>query len=218
MAGGCIKNFFAAIGCLVFLLVVGLGAWIFRDQVGDAYRQVTGRKPPFSFGADSTVGVPSAAALRSAEEKESAIGRGRGEVVRLTADEVASLVGDRLQPDVRSSVDSLRVILYEDRVALEGRIRLAVFGRDLLGPLAGMLDASERVRMAGPLEPGRPGTLSWRCDEFVLVSFPFPYSVIPALVNRMTGRRDGAFPIPVPDAVGDVRVQPDAVILYRRAD
>jgi len=119
---------------------------------------------------------------------------------------------------VRSAVDSLRVILYEDRVALEGRIELAVFGRDLLGPLAGMLDASERVRMAGPLEAGSPGTLSWRCDEFVLVGFPFPYSVIPALVNRMTGRRDGAFPIPVPDTVGDVRVEPDAVILYRRAD
>jgi len=218
MAGGCVKNFFAAIGCLVFLIVVGLGAWLFRDQLGDAYRRVTGREPPFSMGVDSTVGVPSVDALRSAERKESSFSRDGSGVVRLTADEVASLVRRRLQPDVRSAVDSLRVILYEDRVALEGRIELAVFGRDLLGPLAGMLDASERVRMAGPLEAGSPGTLSWRCDEFVLVGFPFPYSVIPALVNRMTGRRDGAFPIPVPDTVGDVRVEPDAVILYRRAD
>jgi len=218
MAGGCVKNFFAAVGCLVFLLVVGLGAWLFRDQLGDAYRRVTGREPPFSMGVDSTIGAPSVDALRSAERKESSIDGGRSGMVRLTADEVASLVGSRLQPDVRSAVESLRVILYEDRVALEGRIQLTVFGRDLLGPLAGMLDASERVRMAGPLEAGSPGTLSWRCDEFVLVSFPFPYAVIPALVNRMTGRRDGTFPIPVPDTVGDVRVQPDAVILYRRAD
>jgi hypothetical protein len=119
---------------------------------------------------------------------------------------------------VREAVDSLRVVLYEDRLALEGRVRLDVFGRDLLGPLAGMLDSSEGLRMAGALEVLEPRRLAWDCDEFVLVGFPFPASVIPALVNRMTGRNDGAFPIPVPETVGDVRVRPDGVTLYRRVD
>jgi hypothetical protein len=218
MAGGCIKNFFATLGCLVFLVLVGLGAWVFRDQLGDAYRKVTGMEPPFPAGADSTVGVPSAEALRAAERKESAIAAGRDAFVRLTADEVAALVESRLDRGVRSAVDSLRVILYEDRLALQGRVRLDVFGRDLLGPLAGMLDSSEPLRMAGPLEVVETGRLGWECDEFVLVGFPFPPSIIPALVNRMTGRDDGAFPIPAPETVGDVRVRPDGVTLYRRGD
>jgi hypothetical protein len=143
---------------------------------------------------------------------------GRDGFVRLTADEVAALVERRLDPGVREAVDSLRVVLYEDRLALEGRVRLDVFGRDLLGPLAGMLDSSEGLRMAGALEVLEPRRLAWDCDEFVLVGFPFPASVIPALVNRMTGRNDGAFPIPVPETVGDVRVRPDGVTLYRRVD
>lgn len=218
MGGGCIKNFFATLGCLVFLLLVGLGAWVFRDQLGDAYRRVVGRDPPFGAGADSTLGVPSAEALRSAERKEAAMAEGRDGAVRLSADEIAALVESRLDADVRKAVDSLRVVLYEDRLALEGRVRLDVFGGDLLGPLAGMLDSSERLRMAGALEALEPRWLAWDCDEFVLVGFPFPASVIPALVNRMTGRSDGAFPIPVPETVGDVRVRPDGVTLYRRTD
>ena len=217
MAGGCIRNFFATLGCLAFLALVGLGAWVFRDQLGDVYRRFTGSEPPFAAGADSTVGVPSVDALRSAERKAEVMEVGRDGFVRLSADEVAALVESRLDPSVRTAVDSLRVVLYPDRLVLEGRVRLDVFGRDLLGPLADMFDSSERLRMAGVLEVLEPRRLAWECDEFVLVGFPFPASVIPALVNRMTGRGDGAFPIPVPETVGDVRVRPDGVTLYRRA-
>ena len=216
MAGGCIKNFFATLGCLVFLVLVAVGAWLFRDQLGDAYRRVLGREPPFAADADSTVGVPSVDALRSAERKESVMEGGRDGFVRLSADEVAALVDSRLDPRVREAVDSLRVVLYADRLALEGRVRLDVFDGELLGPLAGMLDASEPLRMAGALEVLEPRRLAWECDEFVLVGFPFPASVIPALVDRMTGRSDGAFLVPVPATVGDVRVRPDGVTLYRR--
>ena len=216
MAGGCIKNFFATLGCLVFLVLVAVGAWLFRDQLGDAYRRVLGREPPFAADADSTVGVPSVDALRSAERKESVMEGGRDGFVRLSADEVAALVDSRLDPRVREAVDSLRVVLYADRLALEGRVRLDVFDGELLGPLAGMLDASEPLRMAGALEVLEPRRLAWECDEFVLVGFPFPASVIPALVDRMTGRSDGVFLVPVPATVGDVRVRPDGVTLYRR--
>ena len=127
-------------------------------------------------------------------------------------------IADRLDPAAREAVDSLRVVLYDDRLVLYGHVRLDVFGRELLGPLAGVFDSSEPLRMAGPLEADRPGRLSWRCTEFSILRFPFPQSVIPALVNRLTGRDDGAFPIPVPESVGDVRVRPDGVTLYRRVE
>ena len=35
---------------------------------------------------------------------------------------------------------------------------------------------------------------------------------------RLTGRTDGAFPIAVPEPVGEVRVRPDGVTLYRRVE
>ncbi len=216
MKEGCVKNFLATVGCLTVLVVVIGGGWLFRDQLYGAYRSVTGIES--RAAADSSVGAPSARARRSAEAKEAVLGaRGTG-YVRLSADEVASLIDARLAPPARAAVDSLRVILTEGRIALEARVKLAVFGKDLLGPLSGLLDASERLRMAGGAEMRAPGELAWRCDEFVIVSFPFPPSVIPALVNRMTGRDDGVFLIPVPTTVGEVRVRADGVTLYRRVE
>lgn len=216
MKEGCVKNFLATVGCLTLFVVVVGGGWLFRDQLLGAYRSVTGTEP--RAAADSTVGVPSGSALRSAEAKEASLGaRGTG-YVQLSADEVASLIDARLAPPARAAVDSLRVVLTEGRIALEARVRLAVFGKDLLGPLAGLLDASERLRMAGGAEVRAPGEMAWRCDEFVIVSFPFPPSVIPALVNKLTGRDDGVFLIPVPRTVGEVRVRADGVTLYRRVE
>jgi len=213
---GCFKNLLATVGCLTMLVAITGGGWVFRDQLLGAYRSVIGAEP--RAAADSTVGAPSARALRSAEAKEASLGaRGTG-YVRLSADEMASLIDARLAPPARAAVDSLRVVLTEGRIALEARVKLAVFGKDLLGPLSGLLDASERLRMAGGAQMREPGQLAWRCDEFIIVSFPFPPSVIPALVNRMTGRDDGVFIISVPRAVGEVRVRADGVTLYRRVE
>jgi hypothetical protein len=218
MAGGCIKNFFSGLGCVTFVVILAVVGWVFRAQIGDAYQSVTGTAPPALLGPDSVVGMPSADALAAAERKESSMLRGDAGYVRLTADEVASLVEARLDPVAREAIDSLRVILYRDRLALEGHIRLDVFGRELLGPLAGMLDASEPLRMGGTVAVAEPGALAWSCDEFVLLRFPLPQSVIPALVNRLTGGDDGTFHIPVPEPVGDVRLRPDGVTLYRRVE
>jgi hypothetical protein len=162
--------------------------------------------------------MPSVDALRRAERKERQLASGDAGYVRLTADEVAALVYDRLDPTARDAVDSMRVILYDELVVLDGRARLDVFGRELLGPLGDVFGSSEPLRMAGPLEVPEPGSLAWRVTQFAILRFPFPGSVIPLLVNRLTGRDDGAFPIAVPESVGDVRVRPDGVTLFRRVE
>ena len=218
MAGGCIKNFFSALGCLTFLVILAAAAWVFRAPLGEAYQSVTGSAPPAILGPDSVVGQPSADALRTAQQKEAAMAGGDAGYVRLSADELASLVQGRFDPIAREAIDSLRVILYRDRLILEGHVRLDVFGRELLGPLAGMLDASEPLRMGGTLAVSRPGVVAWQCDEFVLLSFPLPQSVIPALVDRLTGGDDGTVHIPVPGTVGDLRLRPDGLTLYRRVE
>lgn len=218
MASGCIKTFFTTLGCLTFLLITALAAWTFRGELSQAYRSVTDRDPPGPVAPDSVIGLPSADALRAAEGKERRLASGDAGYVRLTADEVAALVSDRLDPEARDAVDSMRVILYDDLVVLDGRVRLEVFGRELLGPIGGVFGSAEPLRVAGPLEVHEPGSLAWRVTQFTILRFPFPGSAIPALVNRLSGRDDGTFPIAVPEPVADVRVRPDGVTLYRRVE
>jgi hypothetical protein len=218
MADGCIKSFFSSLGCLTFVVILAVGGWMFRAQIGDVYRSVTGSAPPALLGPDSVMGVPSTDALRTAERKEAEITDGDAGYVHLTADELASLVEARLDPVARQAIDSLRVVLYRDRLVLKGHVRLDMFGRELLGPLAGMLDASEPLRAGGTVAVTEPGVVAWRCDEFALLNFPLPQAVIPRLVNRLTGGTDGTFHIPVPKTVGDVRLRPDGLTLYRRVE
>jgi hypothetical protein len=215
MAAGCFKNFFATVGCLTVLVVLAIGGWMFRDQLGGLYRSVVG--VPAAVSTDTTVGRPSAEALRAAQRKEDEIARSGGSgYVHLSADELASLIQDRLQPAVRESVDSVRVVLSEDRVVLEGQMLLEMFGRDLLGPLADWLGSRQPLRMGGPAVVREPGIVAWECDEFVIRAFPFPPSAVPRLVNRMTGGSDGVFRIAVPATVGEIRVRADGVTLYKR--
>jgi hypothetical protein len=219
LKNGCFKDLFATIGCVTVFVIVALGAWTFRDQLGGIYRSVTGTTQIGDLPSDTTVGFPSPQALRAAERKESDIAR-RSDVgyVTLTADEVASLVTDRLAPNAREAVDSVRVILSESRVTLEGQVRLDVFSRDALGPLAEFLESRQRLRMGGPLTLRDVGVAAWKCDEFVIRSFPFPPSAIPRLVNYMTGQDDGMLLFEIPETVGEVRVRADGISLYRRVD
>jgi hypothetical protein len=194
MRGGCLKNVLASVGCLTVLVLVGFVAWEYRGQVARAYRSVVA-------GDDS-----------NAEASRPAVG------VRLTADEMASLIEDRLDPVARRALDSLRVTLDHERFTLEGQILLDVFSRDLLGPIAQILDTRQPLRVGGPVALREPGVVAWACDEFVIASFPFPQSAIPRLIDQLTGGDDGAFLIPIPDTVGEVHVGTDGVTFYRRGE
>jgi hypothetical protein len=215
--GGCFKNVLAGIGCLAVALIAAVAAWNYRAEIADVIRSVTGNEEVTS--AEFTVGHPSEDALRSAVGKEESIARSGGpERIVLTADEMASLIQDRLDSRARMALDSISVILEPERFSLEADLLTDVFGRDLLGPLRGIIDPHEPIRVSGMAEVVAPGIVSWRIDEFVVSSFPFPGPTIPTLVNRLTGGSDGVILISVPATVGDIRVDPDGVTFYRRAD
>ncbi len=216
---GCFKNVFAGIGCLVVAVAVTIVAWHYRSDIADLYRSVADRSGEASELPDFAIGYPSPEGLRSAERKESSIAGQEGvERVVLTADEMASLIQDRLDPRARMALDSVRVRVEADRFSLEAELLTDVFGSDLLGPLGGILDPREPVRVSGPAEVVAPGIVGWRIDEFVIASFPFPAPVVPTLVDRLTGGSDGVILISVPASVGDLRIRADGVTFYRRAD
>ncbi len=221
MRDGYIKNMLASIGCLTVFVLVGFVAWEYRGHVGRAVRSTlqgeeqTGSALP----QEPTVGTPSPRSLESAERKERDVGRRGGPAsVRLTADEMASIIQDRLDPEAKRALDSLRVTLEEGRFTLDGQVLLEVFSQEMLGPWAQFLGGRQPLRVGGPVALRDTGILAWSADEFVIGPFPFPQSAIPSLVNHLTGGSDGALIIPVPETVGDVHVGPGGVTFYRRVD
>lgn len=216
---GCLRNALAGVGCLTVLAGGGVAAYQYRAQLVGAVRSITsdrGAPPP---DTSASTGVPSARALRSARRKEAAMARDGGPAfVAVTADEMAALVEAGLDPVARAALDSLRVTLSPGRFGLEARVRTARLGREALGPLAGLLAEWEPLRLGGPAAVAEPGRVAWRPDEVQLRAFPFPASVVPRLVDALTGGRDGIVPIAVPPTVGDVRIRGDGVTFYRRTE
>ncbi len=218
MIRGCFTNIFAGIGCMTVLALGTLGAWYFRDDISDLYTSVVERDTG-SASYEPTIGHPSPGALESALEKERAISqRGGPERVEFSADEMASLIEDRLPSVAKRALDSVTVTLARDRFTLEAELETEQFGRDLLGPLRGMIDPREPIRISGPADVRVPGVIGWEVDEFRVASFPFPGPAIPVLVDRLTGGTGGVMLFAVPAEVDDLRIRPDGVTFYRRAN
>jgi hypothetical protein len=213
---GCLRNVLAGVGCLTLLILGAFAGYHYRAQLRGL---VDSFQPGRMAVADSAGGLASEDALTRARRKESWMASPSGPAgVLLTADELAALIRDGLDPIARRSLDSIRVVLGRDRFTIEAQLLTAVLDRGMLGPLAGMVDAREPVRLAGPAEVTAPGTVGWTPDEIVLRAFPFPARVVPRLVNAIMGVPDGVVPIAVPSTVGDLRIREDGVTFYRRAD
>lgn len=240
MQGGCFKSLLASVGCLTLLVIGGLVGWHYRAQVAGLYRSLRGERavaPADTVLVDTALVVPvapraadsatsravasragraSAAALRSARDKESAMARRDGPpYVVLTAEEMASLIRDGLDPVARTALDSVEVTLMADRFSLRGQLRTRLL-EDMLGPLGGMLAEREPLMIAGPARVPRIGVVAWEPDSLLVRAFPFPRTAIPVMINRLTGGNDGTLQIGVPPTVGDLRIRPDGVTFYRR--
>jgi hypothetical protein len=191
-----------------------------KDRSAGTRQPAKGSSPsgPSAAGWAAPHGRPSAEALASARRKRAELERPGGPAfVVLDAAELASLIVEGLGPAGRETVDSVEVTLGEDRLAVDAAVRTAVLGASL-GPLAAILNPWEPVRVSGPARVAAVGALAFEPDSFVVRAFPFPSQAVPALINRITGRPDGIVPIPVPPAVGDLRIRPDGVTFYRRAE
>jgi hypothetical protein len=215
---GC-RNLLAGIGCLALAAGAGFLAWQYRVPLGRTADRVLHRSSGSPADTVRMTGHPSADALRRARAKEAALARPDGPAeVTVSADEMAALVAAGLDPAARAALDSLRVTLAPGRFTLEARVRTDRLGRDVLGPLSGVVAEREALRMGGPAAVAGPGEVAWRPDEFQVRAVHFPASLVPRVVNALTGGRDGIVPIPVPATTGRVEIRGDGVTFYRRTD
>ena len=124
-------------------------------------------------------------------------------------------MGSGLSPAFRKELDSLQVELLDDEVRVRARLRTERLPRELVGPLASVLQPHEPVEATGPLRVIAPGSGEWAVRSFQIRDFPVPASAVPRLVSRALGdstRR--TVPWRVPAGVRAVRIRPGGAILY----
>jgi hypothetical protein len=210
----CVKNAFAGIGCLVVLVVAAVAGFVYRDRLVAIYHRVRGTPEP-----------PPAVYVRpapgAAAQAETALGRltrrGGAAWVDITAAQLAALIEREAAASGARVLDSVAVALGDQHIQVRGSLDVSVLPRRLLGPLAQGLDRREPVVAGGTLAAQPDGRVLWTIDELKIGNFPFPRSVIPAILHAMslTDAQGAAVPIPLPAGVGDVRVSPSGVRVYR---
>src|SRR5690349_9825286 len=162
---------------------------------------------------DTSVGAPSPKSLSSSQTKFDRLkGPAAPDSVLRSANEVAAMIGSGIDWSVRKSFDSLRVELFEGKLAVHCRLDTRVIPPDAIGPLAGMLNPMEPLRIAGPLRIGPPGTARFTVQELSLRGFPFPPPLVKQLSQRVAGADStGAVPPRVSPAFVDVASHPTGV-------
>jgi hypothetical protein len=206
------------IGCLVVLLLGVVVGWLLRDQIfrhGGAGQATvaTGWEPLSAEGA---------ARMRAALVN---LQKPRGPVfVTVRPADLASYVYQQLAKQLPQSADSLYAGAFGERLSIRASVKPSDFGgTDVLGPLAGFLSEREQMQFGGAFRIIRPGLAEFRVQEIRFRDFPVPSGAIPRLLRRIEkgarpeGVSEDGLPLVVPQYIGDVRVEPGKVTLYRAA-
>jgi hypothetical protein len=110
------------------------------------------------------------------------------------------------------------VALGDGEIVVDARLATDKVGRDMLGPLAGVLRPWEPVEAAGPVRVTRPGRGEWEVRRLRVRDFPLPREVTSRLIARVTGDSTGSgLPFRLPAGVRAIRVRPSGATLFRTA-
>jgi hypothetical protein len=209
---GCLTAPFRVLGCLVVLGGLALG-WLYRDQVVRTAREWLARAEAPAPAASA--GRPGARALASAKSKVDSLNGWGADSVVLTPSELASLVGDGLDAEVRRQLDSLRVEPLDGEVRIRARLRTGRLPSDVVGPLAIALRETEPIEAVGPLRVLRPSVGEWDVRSIEIRELPLPADLVHRVVGRVLGDpRQESVPLRVPPGVRAIRLTPGAAILY----
>jgi hypothetical protein len=208
---GCITAPFKLLGCLGLIIALGLG-YVYRDRLEAEGRRIIERIQGI---APSSEGRPGLSSLESATAKVDSLNGWRADSVVLSPSEFASLVGNGMDRELRSRLDSLEVELLDGEIQVSARLHTDRLPGEITGPLGGALRPTESVRAAGPVRVTRPGMGEWSVRSFRIGEFPVPDEMVPDLVGRaLGGPSRKSVPVKVPEGIRSIRVRPGAATLY----
>ena len=146
----------------------------------------------------------------------------RGPVyVTLRPGELGSYAFLSLSDALPPALQNAQTAVIGDRVY----VRAVVGPGDLPGvagsALGGLITRRDTLRLGGTFDVLRPGQAQFRVRDVQVGRVPVPSALIPRLIGRVRrgavpeGVAPDAFPVPVPDYIGDVRVGRGRVTLYK---
>ena len=206
---GCLRRIIV----LVLVLALLAGAWLYRDRLGSAWRELRG-------APETPVLLPSPELADAAERKLESLSR--GERVALSEVELQSLLRYRYAGVLPGFVDSTRVELDGDRLRLGARVpidRLPSVAE--LGQAAAILPDTSELTLTGSLLPLPNDRVALAIDQVTVARIPLPRRLVPAALNRL-GRRDepglpsDAIPLPLPSGATSAYIRGDSLVLVGR--
>jgi hypothetical protein len=211
--GGCLKAMAARIGCAVLFAAGCVFVILFHGEIWDYYKAWRGNPaevyaPPAPGGDTRARGAFERLARRGGPAYED-----------LTQGDVAALVSRALEEAGGKRVlDSIRVAMLQGEIRVRGVLDLSGVPRSSLGPLASVLGDKEPATIGGPLSADTSGGLVLTVTYLRLRDFPFPRATIPRILRaaRIPGAIGSSVPLPGAAGIGDVRVSPSGMRLYRR--
>ena len=213
---GCLRR----VGCAVVVLAIVAGLWLTQNK----WMRVVKRSDPASEVSADRVWQPlSPQAAARGKQAFDGLASPRGPVfVNLSANEIASYVVQAAGGAFPASADSVEAAVIGDVLYVRAIVPTKDIARSgALGPLAGLLNAREKVSLGGSFRVVRPGLSEFRLRDVKLRDFSVPRAAIPRLVQQITkgkktpGIANDALAVPTPSSLADVRIANGRVTLYK---
>lgn len=217
---------FRRLGCLVFLLILGVFAWFNRGRLEETYRRYAGDRVSSSSNAVTTTGgwepLTADKATRGKGRVEALSSRSGPVFANLSAGEAASYIFLEAAKQLPSSSQDISSSVKGDRLYVRANVDLKDFGGvTALGPFVGLLGARDTVQLGGVIHVLRPGVGEFQVQDVKIGSFPIPSAVIPKLISRIRkgtipdGIASNALPMKLPQYIGDVRIANGHIVVYK---
>lgn len=212
---GCLRR----LGCLIVLLV-GVLLYLTRSTWRPLLDRTSGRDRSVVRDTTQTWQPLTQSAAERGERAVRALAAPRGPVyVSLRAGELASYAFLSLSDALPASLRDAQTAVVGDRVY----VRAVVSPDELPGgaALRRVLTRRDTLRLGGTFDVLRPGLAQFRVRDVQVGALPLPAAVIPGVVARVRrgavpdGVAEDAFPVPVPEYIGDVRIARGRVTLYK---
>ena len=213
---GCLRR----AGCAVVLLAIVAGLWLTQNK----WMRVVKRSDPAPEVSADRVWQPlSPQAAARGKQAFDGLASPRGPVfVNLSANEIASYVVQAAGGAFPASADSVEAAVIGDVLYVRAIVPTKDIARSgALGPLAGLLNAREKVSLGGSFRVVRPGLSEFKLRDVKLRDFSVPRGAIPRLVQQITkgkqtpGIANDALAVPTPTSLADVRISNGRVTLYK---
>lgn len=162
-------------------------------------------------------GRASAGALSRANEKIDSLHGWGLDSIELDRSEVAALLVDALPKEASPYLDSVEVLPDAGRLVVRARMELTRIPAPVLGPLAGALQPSEWVTLAGSVRLTSPGRGAWRIEALSLRGVEFPVETSRRLVAAALPRApDGELSLRFPEGVVALAPRREGGMVFRK--